>query len=48
MENPADDKTSCEFFAGIGLVDEALRRSGWQCSYANDIDPKKRQRYEGH
>jgi DNA (cytosine-5)-methyltransferase 1 len=48
MENPADDKTSCEFFAGIGLVDEALRRSGWQCSYANDIDPKKRQMYEGH
>jgi len=48
MEYPGDDKTSCEFFAGIGLVDEALRRSGWQCSYANDIDPKKRQMYEGH
>jgi DNA (cytosine-5)-methyltransferase 1 len=48
MEYSADDKTSCEFFAGIGLVDEALRRSGWQCSYANDIDPKKRQMYEGH
>lgn len=48
MESPADGKTFCEFFAGIGLVDEALRRSGWQCSYANDIDPKKRQMYEGH
>ena len=29
-------------------MDEALRRSGWQCGYANDIDAKKRQMYEGH
>jgi DNA (cytosine-5)-methyltransferase 1 len=48
MENPGNDKSFCEFFAGIGLVDEALRRSGWRCSYANDIDPKKRRMYEGH
>ena len=48
MEYPGDDKTFCEFFAGIGLVDEALRRSGWKCGYANDIDAKKRQMYEGH
>lgn len=42
------NKTVCEFFAGIGLVHEALRRSGWRCIYANDIDPKKRSMYEGH
>ena len=48
MESPGDDKTFCEFFAGIGLVDEALRRSGWKCGYANDIDAKKRAMYEGH
>ena len=41
-------KTFCEFFAGIGLVHEALHRSGWQCLYANDIDAKKRRMYEGH
>ena len=42
------DKTFCEFFAGIGLVGEALRRSGWACVYANDIEPKKRQVFEAH
>jgi DNA (cytosine-5)-methyltransferase 1 len=34
-------KTFAEFFAGIGLVGEGLRPSGWHCLYANDIDPKK-------
>ena len=48
MQHARSDKTFCEFFAGIGLVHEALRRSGWQCVYANDIDPKKRQMYAGH
>jgi DNA (cytosine-5)-methyltransferase 1 len=43
-----DDKTFCEFFAGIGLVHEGLRRSGWRAVYANDIDAKKRHMYEGH
>jgi DNA (cytosine-5)-methyltransferase 1 len=42
------EKTFCEFFAGIGLVHEALRQSGWRAAYANDIDPKKRLMYEGH
>lgn len=42
------EKTFCEFFAGIGLVHEALRQSGWRTAYANDIDPKKRRMYEGH
>jgi DNA (cytosine-5)-methyltransferase 1 len=41
-------KTFCEFFAGIGLVNEALRRGQWRCLYANDIDPKKRRMYEAH
>src|SRR4051794_32577297 len=39
-------KTFCEFFAGIGLVREGLAVSGWQCVYANEIDPKKQQTYE--
>ncbi|MEX2174481.1 MAG: DNA cytosine methyltransferase [Pirellulaceae bacterium] len=38
-------KTFCEFFAGIGLVREGLASSGWQCAYANDIDPKKAEIY---
>jgi DNA (cytosine-5)-methyltransferase 1 len=48
MQHARGDKTFCEFFAGIGLVHEALHRSGWQCVYANDIDVKKRRMYEGH
>ena len=40
-------KTFCEFFAGIGLVREGLEASGWECVYANDIDPKKHLAYEG-
>jgi DNA (cytosine-5)-methyltransferase 1 len=44
---PTSGKTFCEFFAGIGLVREGLRGSGWSCLYANDLDPKKRQLYEG-
>jgi DNA (cytosine-5)-methyltransferase 1 len=41
-------KTFCEFFAGIGLVRAALSRGGWQCLYANDIDPKKESMHAGH
>lgn len=41
-------KTFCEFFAGIGLVHEALRETGWQLLYANDIDAKKRATHAGH
>jgi DNA (cytosine-5)-methyltransferase 1 len=40
------EKTFCEFFAGIGLVGEGLRPSGWSCVYANDIDPRKHKLYE--
>ncbi|MBX3358409.1 MAG: DNA (cytosine-5-)-methyltransferase [Phycisphaeraceae bacterium] len=44
--NPS--KRFAEFFAGIGLVHEALRGSGWECVYANDIDAKKEAMYKGH
>lgn len=44
---PIPDKTFCEFFAGIGLVREGLAASGWSCAFANDLDPKKQQLYEG-
>ncbi|WP_165246581.1 DNA cytosine methyltransferase [Paludisphaera soli] len=43
----AAGKTFCEFFAGIGLVREALGASGWSCVYANDVDPKKQALYLG-
>ena len=43
---PLTRKTFCEFFAGIGLVRDALIQSGWQCVYANDIDPKKQAMYD--
>lgn len=36
-----------EFFAGIGLVRMGLERSGWECAFANDIDPKKLEMYRG-
>lgn len=39
----APEKTFLEFFAGVGLVDEGLRPSGWRCVYANDIEERKRQ-----
>lgn len=41
-------KRFAEFFAGIGLVHEALKSSDWECVYANDIDPKKEAMYKGH
>ena len=38
-------KTFAEFFAGIGLVQRGLQPTGWRCSYANDIEPKKYRMY---
>lgn len=35
----------CEFFAGVGLVREGLRSTGWQCVWANDICNSKRETY---
>ncbi len=37
-----------EFFAGIGLVRLGLEKSGWECVYANDIDPKKVEMYQAN
>ena len=37
-----------EFFAGIGLIHEALRATRWECGYANDLDPHKQAMYEAH
>lgn len=34
-----------EFFAGIGLVRMGLEAAGWECTFANDIDPAKREMY---
>ena len=34
-----------EFFAGIGLVREAIEPLGWECVFANDIAPAKAQMY---
>ena len=48
MSTAPAEKSFCEFFAGIGLVHEALQQSGWRAAYANDIDAKKRAMYEGH
>jgi len=39
-------KTFAEFFAGIGLVRMGLEPGGWDCVYANDIEPKKHTMYE--
>jgi len=33
--------TFYELFAGVGLVRDALAPLGWECVYANDIDPTK-------
>ncbi|MGB8507076.1 MAG: DNA (cytosine-5-)-methyltransferase [Pyrinomonadaceae bacterium] len=41
----SEQKTFLEFFAGIGLVHLGLRRSGWECIYANDISKKKEEIY---
>jgi DNA (cytosine-5)-methyltransferase 1 len=34
-----------EFFAGIGLVRKGLEKVGWECLFANDIDPVKSKIY---
>ena len=42
--NPAT-RQFAEFFAGIGLVREAIEPLGWQCVFANDIAPLKEAMY---
>ena len=34
-----------EFFAGAGLINEALLENGWRCVWANDISIEKRETY---
>ena len=34
-----------EFFAGIGLVREAIEPLGWECAFSNDIAPAKAEMY---
>ncbi len=48
MNNGLQRKTFAEFFAGIGLVRKGLATSGWDCVYANDIDPKKKEIYDAN
>jgi len=42
------DKTTAEFFAGIGLMRMGLERQGWRIAFANDIDRDKRRMYVDH
>lgn len=43
-----NERTFAEFFAGIGLVRAGLELQGWTIAFANDIDPKKQEMYQGH
>ncbi len=45
MVRNSNRKKFCEFFAGIGIVRQGLSRGHWDCVYANDVDPKKRDMY---
>lgn len=44
----SDALTSIEFFAGIGLTHIGLSARGWDCIYANDIEPKKKVMYKSY
>src|SRR5438552_9236210 len=44
----SQDKTTAEFFAGIGLMRIGLENEGWRISFANDIDQDKWQMYKDH
>ncbi len=48
LRNALEQRHVAEFFAGIGLMREGLERQGWKVVYANDIDPEKKQMYQGH
>ena len=45
--NGSDPLTFMDFFAGAELVRLGLEPS-WSCTWANDIDPRKREVYEAH
>ena len=44
----SEDQTFLEFFAGIGLIHEALRPLGWEPVFANDNNPKKELAYRAN
>jgi DNA (cytosine-5)-methyltransferase 1 len=44
----AHQKTTAEFFAGIGLMRIGLENAGWRVTFANDIDEDKKRMYEDH
>lgn len=43
-----DERSFAEFFAGIGLVRAGLEAQGWRVAFANDIDLRKHEMYQGH
>ncbi len=45
---PVAGRTVLEFFAGMGLARLGFEQAGWQVLVANDLDPAKRELYEGH
>lgn len=48
MAGQTNNKSVAEFFAGIGLMRAGLEKSGWTTTFANDIDPSKRNLYLNH
>lgn len=48
MPEQTNNKTIAEFFAGIGLMRAGLDKAGWTTTFANDIDPVKRNLYLNH
>lgn len=46
MRQSSNNRSFAEFFAGVGLVRTALEDSEWECTFANDLDPKKLDIYE--
>jgi len=44
----APSPTAAEFFAGIGLVRLGLESVGFDVVWSNDLEPAKREMYEGH
>jgi DNA (cytosine-5)-methyltransferase 1 len=46
ISSRAGEGSFLEFFAGIGLTHLGLRPHGWKCTYANDLEMKKKRMYE--
>ena len=44
----SQEKTTAEFFAGIGLMRIGLENAGWRITFANDIDHDKWHMYKHH